>query len=146
MDEAQARDMMVAHIEAAWQAFDWSLLTLTEKPRIAYPGRQFEPDVTKPYVRWNARHAGAPQKGFSDQPNGRRFEPFGLIMIQCLAPEVNGDGFEVAEKMAILARDAYRGARSDCITFTNCYIREIGSDNGWFIFNTYATFDYVEVA
>lgn len=146
MDESKARDMMAAHIEGPWLSFDWPSIYVPEVPAIAYQGRRFVPDVNKPYMRWAVKHAGAPQKGFSDQPNGRRFEPFGLVVMQCLAPEAREDAFEVAEKMAIIARDAYRNNRNDCITFTNCYIKEVGTDNGWFIFNAYATFDYQEVA
>lgn len=148
IDEAMARDMMASQLFEAWGSAPWASFGIADAPQIAWQGRadDFEPSPGLPYARWQAQHASAPQAGMGDSNRARRFEVRGLVTMQCFGPLENGNGFEVAERLAIIARNAYRDRHSDCISFRNCRIQEIGKDRGWFIFNMYADFTYDEVS
>lgn len=149
-DAAQARDMMVQQLLLAWNAARWGELGLSIRnaPGIAWQGRSddLEQSAGLSYARWQAKQAEAPQAGIGDSGRQRRFEVSGLITLQCLGALAPGDGFEVAERMAIIARDAYRDIHSDCISFRNCRIQEVGKDRGWYLVNMYADYTYDEVS
>lgn len=149
-DPAQARDSMASLFAAAWASSDaWASLGLPDAPRIAWQGRRLdpEPSLDAPYCRWIARHGEPPRPSLAGDQATRIYPNSGMIIVQCLAPLDPGNGFEVAERMAIIARDAYRGKQtSDCIWFRNARIEEVGEDAGWFLFNAYVDFTYDEVS
>lgn len=148
-DPAIARNSMATMMATFWAAQDWAALGIGAAPFIEWQGRGADsgPSVTLPYAIWAARHSAAPQRGLSDQFGYQNYETIGLITVQCKAPLIDGNGFEVAERMAIIARDAYRGKQTpDCIWFRNARIQEVGPDAGWFLFNAYIEFEYDEVA
>lgn len=148
LDPAVARNSMAKMMLDAWAAADWAAYGIASAPRIEWQGRggdqQQSPEL--PYAIWNARHSDESQAGMSDERGNQLWEPIGLIVVQCKGPLINGDGFEVAERMAIIARNAYRGKQTpDCIWFRNARIEEVGPDAGWFLFNAYIEFEYNEV-
>lgn len=146
---ATARDSMANQLAGAWAAADWAALGLTAPPAIIWQGRgdDDKPNLDLPYVRWAAKHSGMPQSGLSNDEGDKKFSGIGVIVIQLLAPLLPGNGFEVAEQMAIIARNAYRGKQTpDCIWFRNARFEEVGPDAGWYLFNTFVEFDYDEVA
>lgn len=145
---AQARDSMALILRDAWAVADWAALGLAEPPPIIWQGRgaDAKPDLDGPYIIWMAKHASMPQSGFSNEIGEVKYSSVGVIVIQCKAPLLPGNGFEVAEQMAIIARNAYRGKQTpDCIWFRNARIEEVGPDAGWYLFNTFVEFDYDEV-
>jgi len=148
LDPSIARDQMADMMIAAWNAADWAAYGLTAAPEIEWQGRggDQKQSPSLPYAIWQARHSGESQAGLSDQIGNQLWEPIGLIIVQCKAPLIKGNGFEVAERMAIIARNAYRGKQTPgCIWFRNARIEEVGPDAGWFLFNAYIEFEYNEV-
>ena len=146
-DPENARDSMATMLMNAWAAQDWAGLGFTGAPDIEWQGRGVSDALTieKPYIVWRAEHAEAPQAAFSDSAE-KAYENNGMIIIQCKGPLLPGNGFEVAQRMAIIARNAYRGKQTpECIWFRNARISEVGADGGWYLFNTYIEFQYNEV-
>ena len=148
-DPAQARDSMVTQFEASLATINWLSFGFAEKPRVYYEGvGGSDPvDMSKPYFRWAAHHDAQPQATLADESGARVFASQGMVVIQCCCPLLNGLGFTGAERMAIIARNAYRGKQTpDCIWFTEAKIQEVGQDSGFYLFNTSAVFHYDEVA
>lgn len=150
LDPASARDQMAARLVSAWEAQDWPSLGLgiAQAPIITWEGRGGDsgPSIEQPYIHFSAKHNEQPQGSLSDDEGNKLWAASGLIVIQCKGPLAPGNGFEVAERMAIIARNAYRGKQTpDCIWFRNPRIQEVGADSGWFIFNTFIEFEYDEV-
>lgn len=150
LDPASARDSMAKLLNDAWQAIDWPGLGLdiASPPHIEWQGRGGDtaPSISLPMASWIAVHSAMPQSSLSDDVGNKSFTASGLITIQLKGPLAPGNGFEVAERMAIIARDAYRGKETpDCIWFRNARIQEVGPDAGWFLFNTFIEFEYDEV-
>lgn len=148
LDPAVARDSMASLLASAWAAYPWASMGLQKAPTIQWQGRDgnLPPTVNQPYLIWAANHNGAPQKGLSDEVGNRLYEGHGLLVMQAKAPLLPGTGFEVAERMAIIARNAYRGKQTpDCIWFRNARFEEVGADAGWYLFNIYVEFEYDEV-
>lgn len=150
-DEAQARDEMAMVLQLAWNAQDWAsygLEGLLTAPEIKWQGRggdaAFAPDA--PAITWAAHHAREPQAALSDDIGNRLYEPSGILVMQSRGALILGNGFEVAERLAIIAKEAYRGkSTSNCIWFRNARTQEVGADAGWYLFNTYVEFEYNEV-
>lgn len=129
-----------------WSTQDWAALGFASEPHIEWQGRGVNDHIPadEPYIIWAAKHSDAGQIGMSDTT--RIYESVGMIVIQCKGPLIKGNGFEVAERMAIIARNAYRGKQTaDCIWFRNAQFKEVGADGGWYLFNTYIEFEYNEV-
>lgn len=147
-DEAQARDEMAIVLQSAWDAADWAEYGIASAPEIKWQGRGGDLPFTEgqPAITWNAMHSRERQAALSDDIGNRLYEPHGLIVMQSRGALINGNGFEVAERLAIIAKEAYRAkSTSNCIWFRNARIQEVGSDAGWYLFNTYVEFEYNEV-
>lgn len=148
LDPASARDLMASVLIAAWGLHPWASLGLQKPPTIEWQGMDGNkaPAVTEPYLIWAANHNQSPQAALSDDIGNRLYETSGMLIMQAKAPLIKGNGFEVAERMAIIARNAYRGKTTpDCIWFRNARFEEVGADAGWFLFNIFVEFEYDEV-
>lgn len=147
-DEAQARDEMAVMLKTAWDAADWASYGISDAPEIKWQGRGGDEPFAAglPAITWSAMHSRERQAALSDDIGNRLYEPHGLIVMQSRGPLISGNGFEVAERLAIIAKEAYRGkSTANCIWFRNARIQEVGPDAGWFLFNTYVEFEYNEV-
>lgn len=147
-DEAQARDEMALVLQSAWDSIDWASYGIQSAPEIKWQGRGGDDafPANAPAITWNAYHSREPQAALSDDIGNRLYELSGIIVMQSRGPLISGNGFEVAERLAIIAKEAYRGeSTSNCIWFRNARIQEVGPDAGWFLFNTYVEFEYNEV-
>lgn len=149
-DSANARDVMVTVLERAWAGVDWPGLWLGigDAPKITWAGRGGDSSdpVGLPCLHAAIHHNEQPQSSLAGDAGSITYTSSGLIVIQCKGPLVHGNGFEVAERMAIIARNAYRGKQTpDCIWFRNPRIQEVGADSAWYLFNTIIEFEYDEV-
>lgn len=148
IDAAQARDQMALVLQAAWDAADWPSYGIVKAPDIKWQGRggdiEFAPK--QPAITWEAVHSREPQVALSDDVGNKLYEPAGIIVMQSRGWLLSGNGFEVAERLAIIAKEAYRAKyTSDCIWFRNARAQEVGPDAGWYLFNIYVEFEYNEV-
>lgn len=148
LDPASARDKMAAVLREAWAAQAWAWRGFNGAPTIMWQGMTVlkPPKVDAPSLSWAANHNESPQVGLSDDIGNRLYENAGMLVMQAKGPLSGGYGFEVAERMAIIARNAYRGkSPPDCIWFRNARFEEVGPDAGWYLFNIFVEFEYNEV-
>lgn len=148
-DPASARDSMVKRFEEALATIDWVSFGFAAKPDVYYEGvgGSDETDISKPYYNWAAYHDSDEMASLADENAQRRYEVMGTIVMQCAFPILGGQGFAGAERMAIIARNAYRGKQTpDCIWFSEAKIQEVGPDRGFYYFNASAVFHYDEVS
>lgn len=148
-DESVARDSMVKLFADHWAGVNWAAAGLASAPGVIYQGLGGDesPSIDAPHIKWAAYHSYDAQGSLSDDVGNRRFNLAGVLVLQCLAPLAPGNGFTVAERLAIIAKAAYRGRQTpDCINFEKVRIEEVGPDAGWYIFNMHAEFYYCEVA
>lgn len=103
------------------------------------------PVVTKPFARHSLKHGTSRQMTFGP-PGQRRFERPGVVTVQVFIPQTNTEGLTLAEKCAIIARDAYEGVGTpEGIWFRNARIQEVGPDGTWLQYNMTSDFLYDEL-
>lgn len=114
-------------------------------PKVAWPGKPFVPDATKPWARITVRHATSRQVTFGP-PGSRRFLRPGLVTVQVFTPISAGGGLSLAEKLGIIARDAFEGrGTASGIWFRNARLQEVGDDGTFEQMNMVVEFEYDEV-
>jgi len=141
-----ARDEILGLFRTHWNA-QTPALNAGQPIRVEWPGvdSQSAPDPDKPYARITVRHATSRQLTLAP-PGQRRFLRPGLVTIQTFAPVSAGGGLSLAEKLGIIARDAFEGrGTASGIWFRNARIQEIGRTGAWQQFNTVVEFQYDEL-
>lgn len=103
------------------------------------------PPASEAWARIVLRHAASRQLTLA--PAGqRRFLRPGLITVQVFTPLSAGNGLSFAEKLGIIARDAFEGRSTDSgIWFRNARLQEVGPDGEWYQMNLTVEFQYDEV-
>lgn len=118
-----------------------------EVPTVEWPGVDSgtPPGADKAWARFDIRHAPSRQSTFGHM-GGRRFTRTGLVSVEVFAPTAGGVGLSLAEKLGIIARDAFEGrGTASGIWFRNARIQEIGPDKAWCQMNVLAEFVYDEM-
>lgn len=128
---------------------DWTTKTpalTTTVPDVQWPGLPAGPGpVGKSWARIRIRHTSSRQVTFGP-PGQRRFERGGIITVQVFAPLSPQNGLSLAEKLAIIARDAYEGrGTATGIWFRNARIVEVGPSGEWYQYNAVVEFQYDEM-
>lgn len=107
------------------------------------------PDATKYWARVSIQGVTEAQVSLADQVTGpakRRYEPKGLIFVQLFAPMV-ADGMDNGRKLAMIARDAFRGQQTASgVVFRNVRINELSNDGKSYRFNVVAEYEYDDIA
>lgn len=116
-------------------------------PEIRWPGIDnvaTPPAADTAWARVTIQHG--PNGSTTLAPAGsRRIERQGLVTIQVFTPNVKGDGLTLAQKLAIIARNAFDGVgTADGLWFRQTYIKEIGPSASWYQMNILSTFQYDE--
>jgi hypothetical protein len=76
----------------------------------------------------------------------RRFETLGIIAFQLFCPQSIGNSYHTGRKLAILVRDAYRGATTqNGVWFLNARIRELPPEDVLHKFSVLVNFRYDDV-
>ena len=141
-----ARDEILGLFRAHWVA-QTPALNGGQPIRVEWPGVDAggPPPADKPWARIALRHTTSRQSTFGPA-GGRRFTRPGLVTVQIFAPLSAGQGLSLAEKCAIIARDAFEGrGTASGIWFRNARIQEIGRTGAWQQFNTVVEFQYDEL-
>lgn len=140
-----ARDEILGLFATKWNA-DTPAVTGTVPP-VEWAGVDSgePPPTNAPWARAIVRHGTSRQVTFG--PVGsRRFTRRGMVTIQMFTPLSSGGGLSIAEKCAIIARDAFEGrGTASGIWFRNVAIREIGPDGTQYQVNVVAEFEYDEL-
>lgn len=141
-----ARDEIFGLFRTYWSA-QTPALNSGQAIRVEWPGvdSQTPPPADKPWARIIARHVTSRQATFG--PSGeRRFTRPGLVTVQIFTPVSAGGGLSLAEKCAIIARDAFEGrGTASGIWFRNARIQEGGQDGTWQQMNVTVEFLYDEL-
>lgn len=145
----QARDEIQALFNNAWTANTPAVTPGNYVPQVRWDGVPENPNESPPndacWARFKLNHNNSVQSTLG-QKGARRFTRSGVLAVQVFAP-IDGGGFSLAEKLAIIARDCYEGqATVSGVWFRTVTIKEIGPDpGGWFQMNVTATFEYDEI-
>ena len=76
-----------------------------------------------------------------------RYTASGLLVIQLFCPKSDARSMEFGRKLAMLARSAYRGKKTESgVWFLNVRIQPLDSEELWNRFNVVAETEYDEVA
>lgn len=146
---SQAIDELVRLLNQAWKTLTPAVLGGPDPALMQWPGEpQDNPDVVQPFGRYKQTHIGDPHHTLA--PAGRRrFTRSGFVTIQCFGPiaDINWPqgGLSLAEKLAIIARDAYEGVgTNDGLWFRNARIVDIGADKVYYEHRVLVDFTYDE--
>jgi hypothetical protein len=76
---------------------------------------------------------------------GQRYTSEGLVFVQLFLPKSDAQAMEKGRKLAIVARDVYRGkSTSGKVWFRNARINELPPEEKWYRFNIIAEYEYDE--
>lgn len=140
-----ARDEMSGLFQTDWSA-KTPALNGGKAIRVEWQGvdKKTPPPGDQPYARFFIKHSPSTQATFG-KVGERRYTRTGLITVQVFAPLSKGGGLSLAEKLGIIARDAFEGRGTDSgIWFRNARIQEIGPSESWYQFNVVVEFQYDE--
>jgi len=135
----EACDDMFAFFKAGWDT--GSITVLSEIPQVFYQGVDAEKlPKDKPYTKIFLRHGDKPQVTLGTVGN-RRFESFGVIIIEIYEPIQRRQGLDILRKLATVALDIFEGKKTESgIWFRNTRINE-SFVNGNMI-TVYSEFEY----
>lgn len=148
IDELQLRDELCAMFDSGWSAADWSNIQNSVAPRVIYDGRDSldQVDLTLPYAKMYIEPLISAQSSLANTGGVCKYENKGLITVQSFGVLARGDGLEMAQYMAIIAKRIYQGKVSpNGVWFRNCRANRIGTTGGWFQFNTIIEFEFDEM-
>ena len=145
----QAVDELVRLFNERWNALTPAVLGRDEPAPVQWPGNPaVGPSVVQPFGRFMYRHLPDPRHTLA--PAGsRRFTRSGYVLVQCFGPIADPNwttpGLSLAEKLAIIARDAYEGrGTKDGLWFRNASIAEVGADKVYYQQHARIDFTYDE--
>jgi len=114
-------------------------------PEIVWQGVSTDGDVARsdvPWARFSMLHNEAPQRTFGTTA---RFERMGVIIVQVFSPTSFEEGLEIAEGLAVVARNAYEGRTTPSgVWFRNSRLQEAGVTKPWWQVNMSTEFTYEE--
>lgn len=144
----QAVDEMVRLFTEKWNA-DTPALNGGQVVPVLWPGNPSgELTPVAPHARHYIRHIADPRHTLAVRPF-RRFTRSGYIFVRCLTPIADYDasigGLSLAEKLAIIARDAYEGvSTTNSLWFRNARIVEVGAVKAYYEQQARVDFTYDE--
>lgn len=141
--DAAALDEIYGILFAAWSAGAPAIVGYV--PTLRWPG-QFEdsaPDVSKHWGRVSKQTVNQEKANLSNGPGGNRWHTDGFLTLQLFAPLTDPGASEAMNRLAELARNAYRGAQvpGDAF-FRNERIREVPNDNKFYRANVIVEYEY----
>ncbi len=148
IDELALRNELSKMFSDGWAAADWTSVQNAIAPAISYDGhdRNTPVDMANPHVKFYIEPAMSSQSSLTGSSGTIKWKNTGLICVQAFGALARGDGLEVANYMAIIAKRIYQGKVSpNGVWFRNCNINRIGTSGGWFQFNTLIEFEYDEL-
>lgn len=148
MNELDLRNELCEMFDTGWNLINWSTVQNSATPRVIYDGRDsLAPvDITLPYAKVFIEPLMSGQSSLTGATGLIKYKNLGLMTVQTFGVLDRGDGLEMAEYMAIMAKRIYQGKVSpNGVWFRNCRTNRIGTTGGWFQFNTLIEFEYDEL-
>ncbi len=138
-DALTARDDVMALLAPAIAALGGDVVV-----RWQGVGSNEPPEGDKRWLRVTMNHTDGRQASLAGATAVKRWNPAGLVMVQCFARLAKGS-IKEAIKMATAVQNALQGkATPNCVWFRNAQINEVGPDKFWYQVNMTAIFDYDE--
>ena len=128
--------------EVIWESAQMDLYNGAAGP----PGPPPAPPIpNKAFARFIIRHVNGQQRSLSE-PGGRRFNHYGVVIVQTLTPMSSGQNSLVAQRLAQVALSAFQGRAIRDVWFRNVRYTEIGRDGLFYQINVMADFERTEIA
>lgn len=142
-------DEIKALFLAAWQANAGAVVGYI--PEVRWQGVQYRslPDGSQFWARLSKQTVFEEQATLSTcegKPGQRKYTASGLVFVQLFCPKSNTQAFELGQKLAKVARNAFRGKTTPGkIWFRNTRINEINPEELYERFNVVTEFEYDEL-
>ncbi len=118
-------------------AVRWQNIQYEDKPEVQYP--------SKLWARLTVESADERQTTL--RLNCQRFTISGLVFVQIFAPPAIDMANEYLQKLAVVARNAFRGKSTDGgIWFRNFAIKPLPPENSWLRINVAGEFEFDEIS
>ena len=146
----QVNDEVNALFLATWNAGSAAIAGYV--PEIRWQGVQYRdlPDGSKFWVRLSKQTVFEEQATLSTcegVPGQRKYTASGLVFVQIFCPKSNTQAFELGQKLAKLARNAFRGkSLPGKVWFRNTRINNVGDEDQMIRLNVIADYYYNEIA
>jgi|ERR1044072_1973077 hypothetical protein len=146
---ADVRDEINTLFLAAWQANTAAIAGYV--PDIYWQGVQspIQPDGSKFWIRLSKQNVIEQQAALSTcvgAPGQRMYEASGLVFVQLFCPKSTSESFDLGQKLAVVARDAFRGkSTANNIWFRNVRINELEPEELYYRFNVVSEYEYNEI-
>jgi len=140
----EAIDQIFSIFRTAWNAKSAAIVGYI--PEVRWPGVE-EPDTPNTDKFWVRVSQQTVKEGQSTLRNDgcTRYTTDGLLFIQLFCPKSDSKSMEKGRKLAMLARDAYRGNSTDGkVWFRDARIKELPPEKDWYRFNIIAEYEYDE--
>lgn len=141
----EAIDEIFGIFNAAW--FGDSAAVVGYVPEVRWPGVEEpeKPELSKFWARVSQQTVIEGQSSLRNGDGGQRYTTDGLVFVQIFCPKSDSLGMTNGRKLAIIARNAFRGnATSGQVWFRNARINELPPEENWYRFNVVAEYEYDE--
>lgn len=142
-----AQDAIFGQFNTDWAAGATAIVGYI--PRVFFQGvtREDKPEPNKHFVRVSVQTVSDRQVTFRGADGLRRYRTDGLVIVQLFAPVSEAGGWRKCQRLAVLARDVYRGrTASGNIWFRNVRLNELPPENAWDRINVIAEYQFDELA
>jgi len=145
---SDTRDEIGALFLTAWQS---TVAIVGYVPEVQWQGVQYRtmPDGSKYWARLSKQTVIESQATLSTcegLPGQRKYETSGLIFVQIFCPKSDSQAFELGQKLATVARNAFRGkVTPGKIWFRNVRINELEPEELYQRFNVVSEYEYNEL-
>lgn len=151
IDQYTATNLIVDLLQVAWTAGAAAAIGSANTPELTQTwidrSTQGVPtrSDTLPWARITVRHNNSPARSIGGGP-GRKYlvERQGIAWVECRVAFEDGTAGPKALALAVVAQNAYEGARTGAIWFPRVNLREYGSEEGkWQRCDVLADFRYI---
>jgi|SRR5688572_14082970 len=145
----EARDEMFALFKAAWDANTTAIAGYV--PEVRWQGKELttKPDRSKYWARVSLQSVLEQQATLSNcviEPGKKKYESAGLIFVQVFAPKAIATAYDTLQKLAIVARDAYRGKTTPGnVWFRNVRINTLEPEELFYRLNVVGEYEFDEI-
>ncbi len=139
----QAKDQIFKLFYDAWKANTTAIVGYVPEVRWVGVEKPERPDASKYWVRVSKQVVGEEQTTLSDGVT-KRFTAYGIVFVQLFCPKSEAKETKHGEKLAVVARNAFRGKTTPGkVVFRNARINDgLAPEEQYYRFNIVAEFEY----
>lgn len=145
----QALDEMFTLFRTAWNANTTAIAGYIPETRWPDVEETTKPDKDKFWCRVSTQNFKEQQATLSDcvgVPGKKRFNTVGRIYVQLFCPKSLGNSKELGDKLAVVARDAFRGKQSPGgVWFRDTTISNLSPEALFYRINVTSDFNFDEI-